>query len=92
MLEDRNEFKWWLLREVSTEEEADEALYLAVELVWMKASHDTEANHMGVDDILLHFLTLGQFRLAVDLELCVFGDALDDSQSDSLIFVNVVLL
>ena len=58
MSEDLDELERWLLREVSAQEEANETFDLTEEFVSMEAAHEAKANHVRVDHILLHFLSL----------------------------------
>ena len=91
LLVDCCELKWRLLSEVAAKEEADETLDFSVQLVWVEATHNAEAHHVRVDNMLLHLLPLRKLPLLLHFVLGVLRDTLDDCKSDSLILFNVLL-
>ena len=85
------EVKSRLLCVDSSEEVADEALDLVVQLFWVEAAHNAETDHMRVYHVLLHLLPFRLLFRLLNLELGVLCDSLYDSQRNSRIFLNIIL-
>ena len=74
-----------------SQEVADEALDLVVQLFRVEAPHDAETDHMRVYHVLLHLLSFVCLFRLLNLELGVLCDSLYDSQRNSSVFLNIIL-
>ena len=57
----------------------------------MEASHDAQSDHVRIDDVLLHLLSLAESPRLLHLELGILCDTLNDGQRDSRVLLDIVL-
>ena len=88
--ENGREFKSGLLCVYPSQEVADEALDLMVQLIRVGAPHDAETDHMRVDHVLLHLQSFRWLFLLLNLELGVLCDSLYDGQRNSSVFLDII--